>query len=118
MLELCLLGMGRFLRRCERRGLGILSIIAVLLSIAIREVFKIAVAELVMTHAPLKERPLHVKLFKSLSPYVACHTFAKLYVRVLHRSRKMEHLRRVWWNPASKIARSMKSYLVAVTSES
>ena len=65
-----------------------------------------------------EERPLHVKLFKSLSPYVACHIFAKLYVRVLHRSRKMEHLRRVWWNPASKIARSMKSYLVAVTSES
>ena len=122
MLELCLLGMGKFLRRCERRGLGILSIIAVLLSIAIREVFRIAevdpsevdliaVAGLVMTHAPLKERPLHVKLFKSLSPYVACHTFAKLYVRVLHRSKKMEHLRRVWWNQASKIARSIKSYL-------
>ena len=70
---------------------------------AVKEVFRIAnvdpsevdlvaVAGLVRTHAPLKERPLHVKLFESLSPYVACHTFAKLYVKVLHKFRKMENL--------------------------
>jgi hypothetical protein len=34
----------------------------------------IAVAGLVRTHASLKERSLHVKLFEKLSPYVACHT--------------------------------------------
>jgi carbamoyltransferase len=60
------------------------------------EVDLIAVAGLVRTHAPLKERPLHVKLFESLSPYVACHTFAKLYVRVLHKFRKMEQLRKAF----------------------
>lgn len=74
---------------------------------AIKEVFRIAkvhpsevnlvaVAGLVRTHSPLKERPLHIRLFESLSPYVACHTFAKLYVTLLHRFRKMEHLHKVF----------------------
>ena len=61
--------------------------------------------------ASQEERPLHVKFFESLSPYVACHTFAKLYLRLLHRFSKTEHVRRVWWNQASKTVRSMKSYL-------
>lgn len=82
----------------------------------IREVFRIAKVDLIvvvglaMTHAPLKERPLNVNCSSS-SPYVACHIFAKLYVRLLHRFRTTEYLRRVWWNRASKTVRSMKSYL-------
>jgi carbamoyltransferase len=74
---------------------------------AIREVFKIAsvhpsevdliaMSGLVGQLAPLDERPLSVRLYEGLSPYVASHSFAKLYVRVLHRLRKMERLRKVF----------------------
>ena len=59
------------------------------------EVDVVAIAGLVRTHAPLRERPLHVKLFEKLSPYVACHSFAKLYVKVLHKFRKMKHLQKI-----------------------
>lgn len=56
------------------------------------EVDVIAVAGIVRTHASLKERPLHVRLFETLSPYVASHVLAKLYMKVLRKFRKMERL--------------------------
>ena len=54
---------------------------------SIKDVFKIAnvnptesdliaIAGLVRTHAPLKERPLRVRLFERISPIVASKTFA------------------------------------------
>ncbi|MFQ6116392.1 MAG: carbamoyltransferase N-terminal domain-containing protein, partial [bacterium] len=76
---------------------------------AIREVFRIAevdpsevdaiaIAGLVRVHAPLKERPLKVKLFEKLSPLLAGHTFAKLYVKLLHKFRNMEELKKIFEN--------------------
>ena len=74
---------------------------------SIRNVFKIAkvnpneidlisIAGLVRTHAPLKERPLRVRLFESISPIIASKPFAKLYVSLLHRFRKMKELKQVF----------------------
>jgi carbamoyltransferase len=74
---------------------------------SIRNVFKIAniepneinlvaIAGLVRTHAPLKERPLRVRLFERISPIVASKTFAKLYVSLLHKFRKMKELNRIF----------------------
>lgn len=59
------------------------------------EIDLISVAGLVRTHASLKERPLHVELFERLSPYIASRTFAKSYVKVLHKFRKMENLPKI-----------------------
>jgi carbamoyltransferase len=74
---------------------------------AIREVFKIgnvhpsevdliAMSGLVGQLAPLGDRSLSVKLLESASPYFASHSFAKLYVRVFHKLRKKERLRKVF----------------------
>jgi carbamoyltransferase len=74
---------------------------------AIREVFRIAnvhpndidlvaMSGLVGQLAPLDDRSLSVKLFEGASPYVAPHSFVKLYVKVLHKLRRMERLRKVF----------------------
>ncbi len=58
------------------------------------EVDIIAIVCLLRTHAPLKERPFHVKLYERLTPYVHSHAFCHLLVKVLHRFRKMDELNR------------------------
>jgi carbamoyltransferase len=70
---------------------------------AIRKVFQIsgaspadvsiiAMVGLLRTHAPLKERPLHVKLYERLTPYVHGHAFCNLLVKTLHKYRRMDEL--------------------------
>lgn len=54
----------------------------------------IAVAGLVRTHAPYKENPLRVRLFERLTPFIASQTFAKLYVKILHKFRNMKTLKK------------------------
>jgi len=60
------------------------------------EVDVIAIAGLVRVHAPLTERPLKVKLFEKLTPLLAGQTFAKLYVKILHKFRKMDELNTIF----------------------
>jgi len=75
--------------------------------ISIREVFKIAgippsevdliaIVSLNRVYAPTEEYPLRVKLFEKLSPFLASHTFAKLYVKILHKFRDMKQLRKIF----------------------
>ncbi len=56
------------------------------------EVDIIAVVGLIRTHAPLKERPLHTRLYERLTPYVHSHAFCRTLVKTLHRFRKMDEL--------------------------
>ena len=56
------------------------------------EIDIIAVTGLVRTHAPLKERPFHVKLYDGMSPYIHSHSFCNLLVKTLHKFRKMGQL--------------------------
>ena len=60
------------------------------------EIDLITIAGLVRTHAPLKERPLRVRLFERISPIFASKTFAKLYVSLLHKFRKMKELKQIF----------------------
>ncbi len=78
-------------------GVPELAINAVFNSININpsEVDIIALVSLNRTYAPLQEIPLRNKLFERLSPYVHGHTFAKSYVKILHRYRKMDSLNKV-----------------------
>jgi carbamoyltransferase len=74
-------------------------------AISINEVFRIAkvdpseidgigLVSLIRVYLPLKERPLKVRLFDSLSPYLHSKSFTKLYVKILHRFRKMKELKK------------------------
>src|SRR3989304_4899622 len=74
---------------------------------AIHEVFRIsgvqpgdvdvvAIVSLNRVYAPLKELPWKVRLFEWISPYVASHWWARFYVRVLSRRRRMEELRNLF----------------------
>ncbi|MFX0195386.1 MAG: carbamoyltransferase [Candidatus Hodarchaeota archaeon] len=58
------------------------------------EVDIIAVAGLVRTHAPYKENLLRVRLFERFTPFIASRTFAKLYVKILHKFRNMKTLKK------------------------
>jgi len=73
---------------------------------AIHEVYKIAnihpqdtnlisVVSLNRTYAPLKEFPLKVRLFYKLAPYLDSHSFARWYVAILHKFRKMDGVYKV-----------------------
>lgn len=55
----------------------------------------IAIVSLNRTYAPLHEIPLRNKLFEILSPAVHGHTFSNLYVKLLHRFRKMDNLKKI-----------------------
>ncbi len=52
----------------------------------------IAIVGLLRTHAPLRERPFHTRLYERLTPYVHGHTFCHMLVRALHKFRKMDEL--------------------------
>jgi carbamoyltransferase len=56
----------------------------------------IAIVGLLRTHAPLKERPFHTKLYERLTPYVHGHAFCHLLVKTLHKFRKMDELNRLF----------------------
>lgn len=57
----------------------------------------IAVVGLVRTHAPLRERPFHVKVYERLTPYVGhSHTFGRLMIKTLHKFRKMDALNKLF----------------------
>lgn len=76
--------------------------------LAIKEVFKItninpievdiiAIASLMRTHAPNVEEPFFVKVYRKTAPYVHGHWFSKLYVKILHKFRKMKELRKIFY---------------------
>lgn len=56
----------------------------------------IAMVGLLRTHAPLKERPFHTKVYERLTPYVHSHAFCHMLVKVLHRFRKMHELNKLF----------------------
>ncbi len=53
----------------------------------------IAIAGLVHSHAPLKERPLHVKLYERYAGLFKYHTANSLLVKALHNQRQMTELK-------------------------
>ncbi len=53
----------------------------------------VAIVSLNRVYAPLKELPWKVRLFEAISPYVASHWWARFYVRILSRRRRMDELR-------------------------
>lgn len=59
------------------------------------EVNLISIVGLVRAHAPLKEEPIHVRFFEKISPIIASHTFSKLYVKFLHKFRKMKEIHKI-----------------------
>lgn len=58
----------------------------------------VAIVSLNRTYAPLKEFPARVKLFYKMVPYLDSHTFSNLYVKILHKFRKMHDLNRALKN--------------------
>ena len=56
------------------------------------EVDLIAIASLVRTHAPLKERPLHVRLYERYAFIFKSHRTNRLLINFLHRRRNMEEI--------------------------
>jgi carbamoyltransferase len=56
----------------------------------------VAIVGLLRTHAPLKERPFHTRLYERLTPYIHSHAFCRLLVKTLHRFRRMDELNRLF----------------------
>ena len=56
------------------------------------EVDLVAIAGLVHTHAPLKERPLHVKLYERFAFLFRDHRTNQVLIRMLHKRRRMDEL--------------------------
>jgi carbamoyltransferase len=74
--------------------------------LSIREVFRtahinpddvdvVSIASFNRVYSPLAKEPLKIKVFEKISPYANSHTFAKTYVKVLHRFRRMQELNKV-----------------------
>ncbi len=60
--------------------------------VAPEETDLIAMVGLLRTHAPLREMPLHTRLYQRLTPYIHSHAFCTLLVKTLHRYRRMDEL--------------------------
>ena len=56
------------------------------------EVDLIAIASLVQTHIPLKERPLHVKLYERYAFLFKTHRMRKLLINFIHKRMNMEEI--------------------------
>lgn len=56
------------------------------------EVDLIAIASLLRTHAPLKERPLHVRLYERYAFLFKNHRMNRLLINFLHKRRNMEEI--------------------------
>jgi len=56
------------------------------------EVDLIAIASLVRTHAPLKERPIHVRLYEKYAFLFRSHKMRKLLIYFLHKRRDMNEI--------------------------
>ena len=52
----------------------------------------IAIAGLIKTHAPIKERPLHVVLYERYARFFSSHAMTSVLVKTLHKRRKMNEL--------------------------
>jgi carbamoyltransferase len=58
------------------------------------DVDAVAIVSLNRVYAPLAEMPWKVRLFEKASPLVHSHAWARFYVRMLHKRRRMDELRR------------------------
>jgi carbamoyltransferase len=56
----------------------------------------IAIAGLIKTHAPLKERPLHVALYERYARLFSSHTMTSVLVKSLHKKREMIELNSIF----------------------
>ena len=79
-------------------GTPILSISKVfdIAKIAPSDVNLIAIAGLIKTHAPLKERPLHVALYERYARLFSSHLMTSFLVTSLHKKRKMSELNSIF----------------------
>lgn len=64
--------------------------------IAPADVNLVAIAGLIKTHAPIKERPLHVALYERYAGLFSSHLMTSGLVKTLHKSRKMEELNAIF----------------------
>ncbi len=60
-----------------------------------QDVDVVAIVSLNRVYAPLAEMPWKVRLFERISPYVHSHAWSGFYVRMLHKRRRMDELRKV-----------------------
>lgn len=58
----------------------------------------IAIAGLIHTHTPLKERPFHVKLYDRYARLFKYHSINNLLVKTLHKYRSMAELNSIFTN--------------------
>jgi carbamoyltransferase len=64
--------------------------------IAPPDVNLIAIAGLIKTHAPIKERPLHVALYERYARLFSSHAMTSVLVKSLHKRRKMNELNSIF----------------------